>query len=230
MMAKRDAAKAMLDLAHAVEARVRIVELGDVEPASRIAEPRGSPLVLVSDTLPALAKAANEGHLRVEQCLADCVVAAGESGAALIAAKERLWIETGGNGQWLTWIATNCLFSERTAQYYMDVARNPQRVAGATSLREALRLIAKAKPKKAKKAKKAKPKKAAGSPSTGLKEFRVCVVDQVLLELTVKATTKEEATAKALGRYAEMRDTDEWSRGIAPDESFEPCCVETDEA
>jgi hypothetical protein len=52
-----------------------------------------------------------------------------EAGQALIDAKRLL-----KHGEWLPWLKANCVFSERTARVYMQVARNPKSAVGADSI------------------------------------------------------------------------------------------------
>jgi hypothetical protein len=44
-------------------------------------------------------------------------------------------------GTWLEWLKGHCTLSERSAQVYMRLASNPQRAAGAGSIRQALALL-----------------------------------------------------------------------------------------
>jgi len=95
------------------------------------------------------ADALGELAARVKSLHAD-VVAAGknvvrkaiEAGVALIDAKRQV-----GHGNWLRWLRDNCELSERTAEVYMECARNRQKleaiIAGAANmtLAQALRKI-----------------------------------------------------------------------------------------
>jgi hypothetical protein len=84
-----------------------------------------------TDPLDRLAATANAAH--VEGCrefLRHAIIA----GQALLEAKK---IVKGAGGSWALWVRENCHFSERTAQVYMQLARDPQRAAD--SLRQALR-------------------------------------------------------------------------------------------
>jgi hypothetical protein len=45
------------------------------------------------------------------------------------------------HGAWLPWVEANCPLSERQAQDYMRLARNPRRVADLPSIREAVALL-----------------------------------------------------------------------------------------
>jgi hypothetical protein len=46
------------------------------------------------------------------------------------------------HGGWLSWLEANCPLGEREAQNYMRLARNPQRVADLSSVRQAVALLA----------------------------------------------------------------------------------------
>jgi len=79
--------------------------------------------------LEGLADRANQAHR-------EGVRAALVAGQALLEAKQLV-----GHGSWRKWIADHCEFSERTAQVYMRVARNPQHAAD--SLRQVLTALKK---------------------------------------------------------------------------------------
>lgn len=59
------------------------------------------------------------------------------AGELLIAQKAEL-----AHGEWLPWLEANFNGSERTAQNYMRLARDPQRVADLPSVREAVAMLA----------------------------------------------------------------------------------------
>jgi hypothetical protein len=65
----------------------------------------------------------------------DCRVI--EIGQKLQQAKLRV-----GKGDWLDWLKSHVTVSERTAQIYMRISLNPQRAAGAGSIRQALTMLA----------------------------------------------------------------------------------------
>lgn len=85
------------------------------------------------DPLDRLAATANSEHAVAVGSFARHAVLAG---LALIDAKK---IVKQKRGSWREWIAQNCTFSERKAQIYMKLARDPQRAADFDSIREALR-------------------------------------------------------------------------------------------
>jgi hypothetical protein len=58
------------------------------------------------------------------------------AGQALLEAKAIV-----GHGGWAKWVDRNCVFSERTARVYMQVARNPKSADSADSLVEALETL-----------------------------------------------------------------------------------------
>jgi hypothetical protein len=87
-----------------------------------------------------LAVIANEAAEEVETSARKTVEHAERCGRALIAAKEKV-----AHGQWLVWLATSFDYDQRHASRYMTIASNWSRVTNleaATSLREALRMIA----------------------------------------------------------------------------------------
>ena len=73
-----------------------------------------------------LAATANRAHRSV---ISQALIA----GQALLEAKEIV-----GHGGWAKWIEQHCVFSERTARVYMQVARNPKTAGTADSLVDAL--------------------------------------------------------------------------------------------
>jgi hypothetical protein len=84
-----------------------------------------------------LAERINFEHDQYENSQREAIVHAIAAGEALIEAKEHV-----GHGKWLRWVDDHLDFSERTAQYYMRIARNPQRVADLGSVRQALAELA----------------------------------------------------------------------------------------
>jgi hypothetical protein len=101
----------------------------------------GTALVAFDDLdVEALAVIANESAEQVETSARKTVEHAERCGRALLAAKEKL-----PHGKFTAWLGSNFDYSERHAQRYMHIASNTTRVADlkdATSLREALRMIA----------------------------------------------------------------------------------------
>jgi ParB family chromosome partitioning protein len=96
------------------------------------AEARVKSAALVRSTHP------QRRHRRLEELAAtanrahdDAVHCALDAGRALLEAKKLV-----GHGQWRQWLSDHCKFSERTAQVYMQAARNPQHAAD--SLRQLL--------------------------------------------------------------------------------------------
>lgn len=88
----------------------------------------------------ALAIVANDAAAEVESSARKTVEHAERCGRALLAAKEKI-----AHGQWLGWLAKNFDYDQRHASRYMTIASNWSRVTNlesATSLREALRMIA----------------------------------------------------------------------------------------
>ena len=84
-------------------------------------------------SLPALAQEIGEQVCKAEQAWSDAVGHAIRAGELLIAAKRRV-----PHGGWGQWVKANFPGSERTAQNYMRLARNPQRVADLPSIRDAV--------------------------------------------------------------------------------------------
>lgn len=93
----------------------------------------------VEAALDELAGAINEAHEAAQGAIRDSLLHAKVAGERLIEAKERVK-EAVGHGHWGTWLKENCDVSERTAQYYMQIARdfakltesNPQAIAEMT--------------------------------------------------------------------------------------------------
>jgi hypothetical protein len=88
---------------------------------------------VIYTALNALAAQANTEHHACEVLQRGAVAHAIAAGEALIDAKSRL-----RHGEWLPWVDANCDFSDREAQNYMRIARNPRRVADLPSIRRAL--------------------------------------------------------------------------------------------
>lgn len=87
-----------------------------------------------------LAVIANESAAEVESSARKTVEHAERCGRALLAAKEKI-----AHGQWLGWLSANFDYNQQHASRYMTIASNYSRVSNlkeATSLREALRMIA----------------------------------------------------------------------------------------
>lgn len=91
-----------------------------------------------------IAKQINLQHVLAETSARTAVAHAVEAGKLLLAAKEQA-----PHGQWLSWLAANVSFSERTAQLYMRVCRETPKLDGAKAqrvaylpLREAMALLA----------------------------------------------------------------------------------------
>jgi Protein of unknown function (DUF3102) len=91
--------------------------------------------------LESLAAEANAAHEQAERAKGQYTRYAKEAGKALLLAKEKVL-----RGQWTQWIRHNLTCSQRTANYYMELARLPeqesQRVAN-LSLRQAIKESAK---------------------------------------------------------------------------------------
>jgi hypothetical protein len=99
-----------------------------------------STLVVFDDLdVEALAVIANEAAEEVESSARKTVEHAERCGRALLAAKEKI-----PHGQWLGWLGTNFDYSQVTASQYMRIAnyKHASSLASATSIREALKLIA----------------------------------------------------------------------------------------
>src|SRR5687768_15050907 len=96
-----------------------------------------------SRTLPRLAEQIRAEHEAAESDWRSALGHALRAGELLNEAKERV-----EHGDWSRWLRINFPASERTARLYMQAAANRQRVAevGATSLREAVKAIAKPRP------------------------------------------------------------------------------------
>jgi hypothetical protein len=95
-----------------------------------------------ADPLADLATRIKSLHAQVLDAGKNVVRKAIEAGVALIDAKRQV-----GHGNWLRWLRDNCELSERTAEVYMECARNRQKleaiIAGAANmtLAKALREI-----------------------------------------------------------------------------------------
>jgi len=88
-------------------------------------------------SLPQLAASANREHLACEAAYGTAIEHAFRAGEHLLAAKAQV-----AHGAWLPWLEANFGASERTAQGYMQIAREaPQRVAD-SSVRQALATLA----------------------------------------------------------------------------------------
>lgn len=88
-------------------------------------------------SLPQLAAGANREHLACEAAYGTAIEHAFRAGEHLLAAKAQV-----AHGAWLPWLEANFGASERTAQGYMQIAReDPQRVAD-SSVRQALATLA----------------------------------------------------------------------------------------
>jgi Protein of unknown function (DUF3102) len=94
--------------------------------------PRRHPLA-ADPILADLANRANTEHHAYEATQSAAIAHAIACGTALLEAKAML-----PHGEWLPWLADNVDFGERTAQHYMRIARNPQRVSDLPSLRQAI--------------------------------------------------------------------------------------------
>ena len=92
-----------------------------------------------AELVPALDSLADEIRRELSAAEADWHSAVGHAiraGELLIEAKRQV-----AHGEWLLWLETNCPLSDREAQNYMRLARNPQRVADLPSIREAVALL-----------------------------------------------------------------------------------------
>jgi hypothetical protein len=99
-----------------------------------------SALVVFDDLdVEALAVIANEAAEEVESSARKTVEHAERCGRALLAAKEKV-----PHGQWLGWLAKSFDYSQVTASQYMRIAnyKHASNLHSATSIRDALRLIA----------------------------------------------------------------------------------------
>jgi len=94
------------------------------------------------DPLADLATRIKSLHAQVLDAGKNVVRKAIEAGVALIDAKRQV-----GHGNWLKWLKENCELSERTAELYMECARNRQKLeaiiaaAANMTLAQALRKI-----------------------------------------------------------------------------------------
>jgi hypothetical protein len=89
-----------------------------------------------------LAEMANGAASNVERNLQSAVQNAITAGRALIAAKSQCQ-----HGQWLPWLKHNWKFAPSLAQRYMQMSTGVEICGDASSIAEALRMIADAKPK-----------------------------------------------------------------------------------
>src|SRR5262249_39349158 len=95
-----------------------------------------------ADPLADLAARIKSLHAQVLDAGKNVVRKAIEAGVALIDAKRQV-----GHGNWLRWVRDNCELSERTAEVYMECARNRQKLeaiiatAANMTLAQALREI-----------------------------------------------------------------------------------------
>lgn len=98
-------------------------------------------LILAEIPLDVLAEMANAAGENVESCVRKTVEAADQAGRFLLEAKSRI-----SHGEWSSWLKTNWLWSARSAQQYMSIseskAQNAALLESASSIREALAIIA----------------------------------------------------------------------------------------
>jgi Protein of unknown function (DUF3102) len=129
---RRMFAKVVDDHLGTIEGTAKEIEVEDGSVSRELVGPE--------PTLPELASAANREHRLVGEAATSALEHAIRAGEALRAAKAQ--VEHGG---WLPWLEENFDGSERTAQLYMQVAANPQRVAdldaGDLSLRAAAKQL-----------------------------------------------------------------------------------------
>jgi hypothetical protein len=78
-----------------------------------------------------------EGKRRVEEGATFTVQRIIECGQLL----EQCRITVAKSGHWLSWLAAHTAISERMAQHYIRIAKDPKRVSGAQSLRDAIRML-----------------------------------------------------------------------------------------
>jgi hypothetical protein len=148
----------------------------------------------------ALAVIANESAEQVESSARKTVEHAERCGRALLAAKEKL-----PHGKFTAWLGSNFDYSERHAQRYMHIALNTTRVADlkdATSLREALRMIAE-------------------DPETPKRERKPSVEVVEPIEVTVKEPAPEK-TAGETATNAVSREETRKAPAHRPPEKFTP--------
>jgi hypothetical protein len=89
-----------------------------------------------------LADQINKEHAAATSALKDTITHAYQCGKLLIKRKDEV-----AHGQWLPWLAKHCpTIPERTAQYYMAIARDPVRFKSATVADLTVRKAAKALP------------------------------------------------------------------------------------
>jgi hypothetical protein len=89
----------------------------------------GSELIVVET----YAEIANREYRAAQESAGTAIQHAIACGEALIAAKASVQ-----HGEWLPWLAANFIGSEKTAENWARLARNPQRVADMPSIRAAL--------------------------------------------------------------------------------------------
>jgi hypothetical protein len=95
------------------------------------------PALAQADPLDELAYRANAEHRAYEAAQSAAIAHAIAAGQALIAAKAEV-----GHGHWLAWVRTSLDFSEDTAEIYIRIARNSERVRNLPSVRAALAELA----------------------------------------------------------------------------------------
>jgi hypothetical protein len=153
----------------------------------------------------ALALIANESAEQVESSARKTVEHAERCGRALLAAKQKV-----PHGQWLGWLAKNFDYNQQHASRYITIAANYSRVSNlkeATSLREALRMIAE-------------------DPETPKRERKPSV--EVIEHIEAQATSVKEqkpASEKTLGETATNAVSREETRKAdthRPPENFTP--------
>lgn len=89
---------------------------------------RNLPAIVPKDpTLPGLADEIRAAHAEASEHLAAGAAASIRAGEALIAAKKMLK-ETHGHGNWLDYMTLECGLKERTAQVYMKLAREKEKL------------------------------------------------------------------------------------------------------
>ena len=82
-----------------------------------------------------LAVEINREHSKVEKYMSQAVTHAIAAGERLIEAKSLV-----KHGEWLPWLKSNFGGSESIAQFYMQLARNPEHVRDLKTIREALKV------------------------------------------------------------------------------------------
>ncbi len=89
---------------------------------------RNLPAIVPKDpTLPGLADEIRSAHAEASEHLAKGAAACIRAGEALIAAKKMLK-EKHGHGNWLDFMTLECGLKERTAQVYMKLAREKEKL------------------------------------------------------------------------------------------------------